>query len=316
MNRNVDAVLRYWRTSLADGALGEGKFSQRDRQRFIELSSVTLRIGLLPMDSVSRLFKDQPKAKTVGVRFWPLVVARRLSHGAARGDGLPELVAPVATEALVDRVGKISPQRNTIARDLLTPLPSDEFTIGAVEALDSFLTAEPLQLGDPSDWAAYLAHCRKMVDAVAKGWPEGDQYYRPAGFGLLEPAEDASATVRNILDLYDKILANRPEAPLLYKIVSPVQGSVAEPKVEKALARRLGHSNRLCCRDRNLSGEGPTGDLAHATRSNSARPSLVIRFKILTPMAASVRWLARVLAFSFGPMTVFQRPIWASIRER
>lgn len=243
MNRNVDAVLRYWRTSLADGALGEGKFSQRDRQRFIELSSVTLRIGLLPMDSVSRLFKDQPKAKTVGVRFWPLVVARRLSHGAARGDGLPELVAPVVTEALVDRVGKISPQRNTIARDLLTPLPSDEFTIGAVEALDSFLTAEPLQLGDPSDWAAYLAHCRKMVDAVAKGWPEGDQYYRPAGFGLLEPAEDASATVRNILDLYDKILANRPEAPLLYKIVSPVQGSVAEPKVEKALARRLGHSN-------------------------------------------------------------------------
>lgn len=243
MNRNVDAVLRYWRTSLADGALGEGKFSQRDRRRFIELSSETLRNGLLPKDSVSRLFKDQPKAKAVGVRFWPLVVARRLSHGAARGDGLPELVAPVVTEALVDRMGKISPQRNAIARDLLTPLPSDEFTIGAVEALDSFLTMEPLQLGDPSDWAAYLSHCRKMVDAVAKDWPEGDQDFRPTGFGLLEPAEDASATVRNILDLYDKILANRPEAPLLYKIFSPAQGSVAEPKVEQALARRLGHSN-------------------------------------------------------------------------
>ena len=243
MNRNVDAVLRYWRTSLADGALGEGKFNQRDRQRFIELSSETLRNGLLPKDSVSRLFKDQPKAKTVGVRFWPLVVARRLSHGAASGDGLPELVAPVVTKALVDFEGRISPQRNAVARDLLTPLPSDEFTIGAVEALDNFLTEEPLQLGDPSDWAAYLAHCRKMVDAVAKGWPEGDEYYRPAGFGLLEPAEDASATVRNILDLYDKILADRPEAPLLAKIVSPTPGSAADPKVETALSRRLGHSN-------------------------------------------------------------------------
>lgn len=243
MNRNVDAVLRYWRTSLADGALGEGKFSQRDRQRFIELSSETLRNGVLPKDSVTRLFKDQLKAKVVGVRFWPLVVARRLSHGAASGDGLPELVAPVVTEALVDRDGRISPQRNAIARNLLTPLPSAEFTIGAVDSLDDFLTEEPLQFGVGADWAAYLAHCRKMVDAVAKGWPEGDEYYRPAGFGLLEAAEDASATVRNILDLYDKILADRPEAPLLAKIVSPTSGSAVDPKVETALSRRLGHSN-------------------------------------------------------------------------
>lgn len=243
MSRSVDAVLRYWRASLADGALGEGKFSQRDRKRFVELSPETLRNGLLPKQSVSGLFKDRPKAKTVGVRFWPLVVARGLSHGAARGDGLPELVAPVVTEALVDRDGKISPQSNTIARDLLTPLTSDEFSIGAVEALDAFLTAEPLQLGDLPDWAAYLAHCRKMVDAVAKGWPVGDQDYVPAGFGLLQSAEDASATVRNILDLYDKILADHPDAPLLNKVVSPAQASIANPKLEKNLARRLGHSN-------------------------------------------------------------------------
>jgi hypothetical protein len=105
VSRNIEAVLRYWRTSLADGVLGEGKFSQRDRKRFVELSSETLRNGLLPEHSVSQLFKDQPKAKALEVRFWPLVVARRLSHGAAIGDGLPELVAPVVTEATVDREG-------------------------------------------------------------------------------------------------------------------------------------------------------------------------------------------------------------------
>ncbi|MDO9415499.1 hypothetical protein [Pararhizobium sp.] len=243
MNRNLDAVLRYWRTSLADGALGEGKFSQRDRKRFINLSSETLRTGLLPKHSLGQLFKDQPKTKAIAVRFWPLVVARRLSPGAASGDGLPELVAPVVTEALVDLEGRISPQRNFIARDVLTPLPSDEFSIGAVDALDSFLTAEPWQPDDRLDWATYLAYCRKMLDAVAKGWPIGDQDYVPAGFGLLEPAEDVSATVRNILDLYDKVLADRPPAPLLNKIVSPVKRLLPETNVETALARRLGHSN-------------------------------------------------------------------------
>ncbi len=229
MTRNIETVLRYWRTSLADGVLGEGKFSQRDRKRFIELSPETLRNGQLPEHSTSRLFKDKLKARIVEVRLWPLVVTRRISHGAAIGDGLPELVAPVVTEALIDREGKIAPQRSAIARELLTPLPSDEFSIGAVEALDRFLTAEPLRVGDLSDWAAYLAHCRKMVDAVAKGWPKGDQYYSPAGFGLLEPAEDASATVRNVLDLYDKIIATNLETPLLANVVRPAPGLGSGP---------------------------------------------------------------------------------------
>lgn len=243
MNRNVAAVLRYWRTSLADGALGEGKFSERDRQRFQELSSETLKTGLLSQGAVTKLFKDMPKAKFVAVRFWPLVVAKRISHGQTRADGLPDLVAPVVTEALIDREGRILPQRNAIARDLLTPLPNDEFTIGAVEAMDRFLTEEPLRFESSSDWAAYLSHCRKMVDAVAKGWPKGDLNYGPAGFGLMEQAEDASATIRNILDLYDKLLADQPDVPLLAELVSPASAPATDPKVERVLARRLGHSN-------------------------------------------------------------------------
>lgn len=243
MNLSVDAVLRYWRTSLADGALGEGKFSERDRQRYIELSSETLKSGLLPESAVGKLFKDAPKSKVVAVRFWPLVVAKRISHGQARSDGLPDLVAPVVTEALVDRDGRIVPQRNAIARDLLTPLPNDEFTIGAVEAMDRFLTEEPLQYDGSSHWSVYLSHCRKMVDAVAKGWPTGDLHYGAAGFGLLELAEDASATIRNNLDLYDRLLADRPDTPLLAELISPSPAAVADPKIEKVLARRLGHSN-------------------------------------------------------------------------
>jgi len=243
VKQNVDAILKYWRTSLADGALGQGKFGQQDRKRFIELSNDTLRKGQLPESTVKQLFKELPKAKVVSIRFWPLVMARRLSHGAASADGLAELVAPVVTEAFVDRQGTIWPQRNTIARDLLTPLPSDEFTIGAVESLDEFLTAEPLQTGERLDWANYLVHCRKMVDAVAKGWPAGDENYVSGGFGFLESAEDSSATVRNILDLYDKIQADRPNVPLLNKIVSPSGQLQTNTELETMLARRLGHSN-------------------------------------------------------------------------
>lgn len=235
--------MHYWRTSLADGALGEGKFSERDRQRFVELSSEALKTGLLAPSVVGKLFKDAPKAKTVTVRFWPLVVAKRLSHGQTRADGLPDLVAPVVTEALIGRDGRILPQRNAIARDLLSPLPNDEFTIGAVEAMDKFLTEEPLRFDGSSDWAAYLSHCRRMVDAVAKGWPTGDLNYGPAGFGLLEQAEDASATIRNILDLYDKLLADQPDVPLLAELVSPASAPATDPKVEGVLGRRLGHSN-------------------------------------------------------------------------
>jgi hypothetical protein len=243
VDQNAKAILRYWRTSLADGALGEGKFSTRDRNRFIELPSETLKTGILPKTSIGELFKDQQGAKMVNVRFWPLVVARRLSHGAAAADGYPDLVAPVVTDALVDSDGKISPQRNTIARDLLTPLPSSEFAIGAVEALDSFLTSEPLRGGDHLSWADYLGHCRRMVDAVAKGWPAGEELYAPTGLGLLLAGDDAAATVRNMLDLYDKIVVDRPQATLLKQIISPTASQKVDLRVETAFARRLGHSN-------------------------------------------------------------------------
>lgn len=170
-------------------------------------------------------------------------MARRSSHGAGKADGLPDLVAPVVTVALVDRDGNIRPQRSAIARDLLTPLPSDEFSIGEVQAMDEFLTSEPLRAHDANDWATYLTHCRNMLDAVAPGWTEDNPDYRPAGFSLIEAAEDASATARNILDLYDKITADVPDAPLLHAIIKPSQPAVVDPKVERALARRLGHSN-------------------------------------------------------------------------
>jgi hypothetical protein len=238
-------LLSYWRTSLADGALGEGKFTQGDRKRFVEVPGESLKTGVLPAQVVERVFRGQAAAKTMGIRFWPLVTARKSSHGAARGGGSPEIVAPVVTEATVDRGGRITPTRNALARDLLTPLPSGEFAIGSVDALDSFLTESPLpEMTGEGAWQEYLGHCRKMVDAVSQGWPRGDTDYQPIGSGFLELAEDANATVRGILDLYDKLLVEKPDAKLLRHVAHPRRAAGSpDQRIEQEFARRLGHSN-------------------------------------------------------------------------
>lgn len=245
MKNAVDSVLCYWRTSLADGALGEGKFTQGDRKRFVDMPSEALKSGVLPREVVERVFRGQTSARTVAIRFWPLVMARKSSHGAARAGGLPDIVAPVVTEGSVDREGHITPTRNALARDLLMPLPSGEFAIGSVGALDAFLTETPLpEMTGDGAWQEYLGHCRKMVDAVSQGWPRGDEDYQSIGSGFLELAEDANATVRGILDLYDKLLAEKPDTPLLKQIAQPkpITGK-PDHGIEQEFSRRLGHSN-------------------------------------------------------------------------
>ncbi|MFV0245231.1 MAG: AAA domain-containing protein [Qingshengfaniella sp.] len=245
MAATLSNVLQYWRTSLADGALGDGTFRDADRKRFMALPNESLKTGCLPKSLVQALFRGKDGAGTVSVRFWPLVTARKGSHAASIADGMPEIVAPVVTEGFVDRAGRITPTRNAIARDLLTPLPRGAFALGSVEALDAFLTTTPMPKMTTTDgWQDYRQHCRQMVDALAPGWPSAETEYLPIGSGFIEASEGADATVRGMLDLYDSLLANTPDAPLLRQIAMPrTAGAVSDHGIEKKFARRLGHSN-------------------------------------------------------------------------
>lgn len=93
MNYGFHETLDYWRASLADSALGRGRFTQGDRKKFIELSKDTLRDGLLPEDQVLKVFEGQkPDAKLVTVQIWPMITARKTSHGAMISNGFPEIV--------------------------------------------------------------------------------------------------------------------------------------------------------------------------------------------------------------------------------
>lgn len=238
-------VLRYWRTSLADGALGEGTFRVAESKKFLALPNDALKTGSLPKQLVQTLFRGKDGSGTVSVRFWPLVTARRTSHAASRADGMPEIVAPVVTEGFVDRAGRIVPTRNAIARDLLSPLPRGAFSLGSVEALDDFLTTTPLPDMTTADgWQDYRQHCRQMVDALAPGWPSGEEEYSPTRNGFIEASEGADATVRGMLDLYDNLLTDEPDTPLLRQIPLPHRREIVmDHGIETAFSRRLGHSN-------------------------------------------------------------------------
>ncbi|BAQ68094.1 DNA helicase [Rhodovulum sulfidophilum] len=211
----------------------------------MELPNEALKTGCLPKQLVQALFRGMDSAGTVSVRFWPLVTARRGSHVAARADGMPEIVAPVVTEGFVDRAGRLVPRRNAIARDLLTPLPRGAFALGSVEALDAFLTTTPMPETTTVDgWQDYRRHCRQMVDALSPGWPSEEPEYLPIGTGFIEVSEGADATVRQMLDLYDSLLAEQPDTPLLHQIGCPVRFErTPEASIERAFVRRLGHSN-------------------------------------------------------------------------
>ena len=247
-------LIRYWRSCVADVALGKGRFSRRElssgRNGFVEFSTDELFSGRAGMETVKRIFRNRDEnIDQVPVCLRPLLAARRMSHGAERLDSLPDYVAPIATFALVARKdGSVWPQRTVIARDVLEPLPEGAFSIGTVETLDSFLAETPFSEpgeGEPHDrvWKSYRDDCKRLLDTVTGGWPQEGAEYERAGRGLMDVSADAAATVRGTLRLYDNILETRPAAPLLENFAVSAAKPVS-PNLDMPydLAGRLGHA--------------------------------------------------------------------------
>ncbi|WP_243613082.1 AAA domain-containing protein [Shimia aestuarii] len=240
------SILKYWRSSLADGALGKGRFSERDRKKLMELPKASLRDGTLPKNQLRKVFEGQkPDTEFVAVRIWPMVTARKKSHGATISNGYPDFIAPVVSDAVVRRDGKILPTRSVIARDVLTPLPNDVFALGNIDEFDHFLASSPFAPDENSPvWPQYLQHSRAMLDAVSPSWPTNDQNYVPTGFGFLEVAEDSAATIAQVISMYDNVISDQPDTPLLKKLggKKPETRDLS-PKTEATFKNRLGHAS-------------------------------------------------------------------------
>ncbi|WP_342075178.1 AAA domain-containing protein [Yoonia sp. SS1-5] len=246
MKQNLQNALSYWRSSLADSALGNGRFRNSDRKDFIELSKETLATGILPKNQVAEVFRrEEADVKVTAVQLWPMVTARKTSHGATISDGFPDLVAPVVTAATIDRDGTIRPSNNVIARDLLTPLPGVEYALGSMDDFDAFYAASPFSPDENSPlWAQYLKHCRAILDAVAPEWPANDNSYISTGVGFLKRAGTASSSIGHVIGLYDAVLREEPEMPLLDQLAFPTGEDLPlSTETEANFINRLGHSS-------------------------------------------------------------------------
>lgn len=241
------AILKYWRSAVADSAIGDACLTGRMIAEFHALSPEEAETGMLGPEAVAFLFADIGEhVRRIAVSYRPLHVRRQGRHARARGDGLPLEVTPVVTEAQVTREGRIVPLRSVVARDILDPLARGAFSIGRVSDLDSFLTAHPFsgKEEEPNLWQAYRDHWQRMMEEVGGGWPAADPEYQLVGHGLIRPATEAAATVRQILDLSDVLIKQEPEAPLLANFArrTACQIEPARP-APFPLAERLGHSN-------------------------------------------------------------------------
>lgn len=233
--------IQYWRQNVADSALGVGTFDSKSFEKATKVPVGCFQKGRLLEAAVEHFFKDEPEStQSLAIRIWPLVARQRREHGVARYNDLPHYVAPLIVEASVDRRGYLTPARAIIARDVLEPLPDGSFAVGAVDALDTFLT----QTEPPSKWSDFVTYTRQLLERVAASWPTGERHYELLDQCMLERSDEAAATIRNILALYDDIRSHPPSAPLLSTFAARHERQSVPPhKPEMAVAARLGHSS-------------------------------------------------------------------------
>lgn len=253
------AYAAYWRICLADAELGKGTFSKGDIETFTYQSQEELAKGQVGQDLVDKFFDKEPEdVDYVEVTLRPYVYRGRLEHGKFRATGIPEIVTPVVSHALMDRKGRIYPNTNTfVPRDILEPLDRGSFAIGTVTDLDRWLPDHAMPSFDRQEiaekdldewhgarWPEYLRYCREMLDAVATGWPAKTDPLDADESWLIVKDSDVNGASRNIVALYDHIRKAAPSAPLFKKYASE---DITNPEPCRAansgFSLRIGHAS-------------------------------------------------------------------------
>ncbi|KRE22548.1 hypothetical protein ASE66_25485 [Bosea sp. Root483D1] len=247
MVKTDQAILNYWRSAVADSAIGDACLTSKMLGEFHALSRDEAETGVLGREAVDFLFDNVPEqVRRIAVSLRPLHVRRQMRHARSRGDGLPPEVTPIVTQAQVTREGRIIPSHCVLARDILDPLPRGAFSVGRVADLDSFLTANPFPAEEENSdlWQQYQDHWRQIITEVGGNWPASDSEYQIVGHGLIRPETEAAATVKQILDLADTLIHDAPETPLLANLARRTACDVEPVRVSHfPLAERLGHSS-------------------------------------------------------------------------
>ena len=259
MDKKSLAYAKYWRICLADADLGKGALNRSELEKLLLRPSDELQQGRVDAELTQDFFKHAPKnVDEVEITIRPFIYHSRLEHGRARSSGIPEVVTPIVSQAVLDRQGRIYPSENTvIPRDILEPLDKGSFSIGAVTDLDTWLADHDVPKFDKQTignrdldewhhecWLAYWDHCKAMLKAVAAGWPEEDAPFQLDDRWSIVKDSDVVGASTHILALYDNIRTQAPTAPLFDRYASENVDS-PEPCLSSnsGFSLRLGHSS-------------------------------------------------------------------------
>ncbi len=257
MDENSLAFAGYWRSALADAALGSGGLTKEDVDTFLHRPLDELESGVLPEDVVAQMFEGEAEdVQTVEVVLRPHVLILKLAHGQARRNAKPAFVAPLLSTAVLSRAGRLYPTGHTVVpRDLLEPLERPALAIGTVDTQDTFLTTHSAPRMEPADpaataggldgqWRAYRAYCASLFAAVAAGWQPRDDGYIDAGYWCVAKTAAVKGAALHILALYDHLAEHCPHAPLFdrYACDTPAARLPCLPPHAR-FAARLGHAS-------------------------------------------------------------------------
>lgn len=260
MDQHTLSFAAYWRSALADAALGRGGLKKTDVDAFIERPPGELEEGELAEACVNLFFQDEREdVHQVDVVLRPRVFIQKVVHGHERASGKPPYLLPVFGAATLSRSGRLYPNgKVAVPRDLLEPLELPAYAIGNVDALDVFLTRNPSPVivddddpEQPADgaqrrnrWRAYLDYCDELVQAVAGDWRPADDGYIDAGCWYVAKAKSARGAGTHILGLYDHLALARPETPLFSRYAGAERAAPLPCLPDNAaLAQRLGHAS-------------------------------------------------------------------------
>lgn len=258
MKQKSLAYAKYWRNCLADADLGKGALKEPDLEKLILRPGDELQCGRVSPELTQEFFKQSAEdVDEVDITIRPYVYYSLLERGKVKS-GIPEIVTPIVSQAVLDRQGRIYPNENTvIPRDILEPLDRGSFTIGAITDLDIWLTEHDVpefnkhSMGerDPNEWhherwLAYLEHCKAMLNEVAAGWPEEAAPFRIEDRWAIVKDSDVIGASTHILALYDNIRSQTPSSPLFEKYTSE-NVELPEPCLPSnyGFSLRLGHSS-------------------------------------------------------------------------
>lgn len=259
MEQKSLAYAKYWRICLADADLGKGTLDRSELDNLILRPGIELKNGRVDAELVQEFFKESgQEVKEVEVTIRPYIYHSRLEHGKKKAGGVPQVVTPIVSQALIDRQGRLYPNKNTvIPRDILEPLDKGSFAVGDVEELDTWLadhdvpTFDKQSIGERDTdewhyerWQAYLKYIKDMLNAVAPSWQEADATFQMDDRWCIVKDSDVVGACMHIVSLYDNIILQAPASLLFDQYASE---NVKPPETcqssNSGFSLRLGHAS-------------------------------------------------------------------------